>query len=49
MVLLPNFLLRPRVAEFDLAGVIVDGNDTQFAKGDPVFGWIPSGKHNLFS
>ncbi|KAF9477349.1 NAD(P)-binding protein [Pholiota conissans] len=44
MLALPNFLdKRPHVAEFDLAGIIVDGNDTVFNKGDKVFGWIPGG------
>ncbi|KIY51029.1 NAD(P)-binding protein [Fistulina hepatica ATCC 64428] len=42
MGILPNFLAgRPLIAEADLSGVIVDGNDTQFKSGDAVFGWVP--------
>jgi NADPH:quinone reductase-like Zn-dependent oxidoreductase len=40
---LPNFLAgRPRVAEYDLSGIIVDSNGTNFKNGDNVFGWVPS-------
>ncbi|OCH92073.1 NAD(P)-binding protein [Obba rivulosa] len=42
MGLLPNFLAkRPHVAEFDLAGVIIDGNGTKWKAGDAVYGNIP--------
>ncbi|KAF8504133.1 hypothetical protein BU17DRAFT_58327 [Hysterangium stoloniferum] len=42
MKLLPNFMAgRPHVAEHDLAGVIVDANDSNFTNGDEMFGWIP--------
>ncbi|EFI28441.1 quinone oxidoreductase [Coprinopsis cinerea okayama7 len=40
MKLAPNFVAnRPHVAEYDFAGVIVDENDSNFKKGDEVFGW----------
>ena len=39
---LPNLLSkRPHPAEHDLAGVIVDANDTSFTKGDEIIGFIP--------
>lgn len=38
---LPNFIARrPIPAEYDLAGIIEDPNDSQFTKGDSVFGVI---------
>ncbi|KAK0192865.1 hypothetical protein F5146DRAFT_1102619 [Armillaria mellea] len=41
MRLLPNFIARrPIPAEYDLAGIIEDPNDSQFTKGDSVFGVI---------
>ncbi|KAF8968381.1 hypothetical protein BDZ97DRAFT_1916217 [Flammula alnicola] len=41
--LLPDFIAgRPRVAEYDLSGVVVDANGTQFSNGDQVYGWVPS-------
>ncbi|KAF8162897.1 hypothetical protein B0H34DRAFT_299328 [Crassisporium funariophilum] len=41
--ILPNFIAaRPRVAEFDLSGVVVDANGTRFSNGDHVYGWIPT-------
>ncbi|KAK0470504.1 hypothetical protein IW261DRAFT_1516310 [Armillaria novae-zelandiae] len=41
MCLLPNFIARrPAPAEYDLAGIIEDPNDSQFKKGDSVFGLI---------
>ncbi|KAF8162895.1 hypothetical protein B0H34DRAFT_299067 [Crassisporium funariophilum] len=44
LMALPDLVYRrPHVAEFDLAGVIVDGNGSQFSAGDPVYGWVPSG------
>ncbi|CDO71612.1 hypothetical protein BN946_scf184911.g82 [Trametes cinnabarina] len=44
MGLLPGFILRRvQAAEFDLAGVVVDGNNTDLKEGDEVFGWIPLG------
>ncbi|KAH9858136.1 NAD-P-binding protein [Lenzites betulinus] len=40
--LLPTFLLkRLNALEFDLAGVVVDGNGSEFKAGDAVYGWIP--------
>ncbi|KAI9063119.1 NAD-P-binding protein [Trametes sanguinea] len=42
MGLVPGFLLRRiQAAEYDLAGVVVDGNSTGLKEGDQVFGWIP--------
>ncbi|KAI0361552.1 NAD-P-binding protein [Trametes cingulata] len=42
MGLLPGFVLRrASAAEYDLAGVVVDGNGTALKAGDEVFGWIP--------
>ncbi|EIW64614.1 NAD-P-binding protein [Trametes versicolor FP-101664 SS1] len=42
MGFLPSFLLKRLVStEFDLAGVVVDGNGTDLKEGDEVFGWIP--------
>ncbi|KAI0825077.1 NAD-P-binding protein [Trametes gibbosa] len=44
MGLLPTVLLkRLDAVEFDLAGVIVDGNGSEFKPGDEVYGWIPIG------
>ena len=41
MHLLPNFMAgRPLVVEHDFAGVVEDGNNTEFKAGDPVFGFI---------
>jgi len=41
MTVLPNWLARrPVVAEYDLAGIVVDPNGSNFAKGDQVFGSI---------
>jgi NADPH:quinone reductase-like Zn-dependent oxidoreductase len=45
LAVLPNFLAkRPLVPEHDFAGVIMDGNGTEFKSGDRVFGWIPMSK-----
>ncbi|KAI0335215.1 NAD-P-binding protein [Cubamyces sp. BRFM 1775] len=42
MDLLPGFVLRRiHAAEYDLAGIVVNGNGTAFKTGDEVFGWIP--------
>jgi NADPH:quinone reductase-like Zn-dependent oxidoreductase len=42
MSLLPSMIAKkPGVAEFDIAGVVVDGNGTRFNKGDKVFGVVP--------
>lgn len=42
MGMLPNFIARrPLVAEYDLAGIIEDSNDSDFKQGDEVFGFIP--------
>lgn len=42
MGLLPGFVLkRVNAAEYDLAGVIVDANGSEFKEGDEVYGWIP--------
>ncbi|OJT04705.1 Zinc-type alcohol dehydrogenase-like protein C16A3.02c [Trametes pubescens] len=42
MGFLPNFVLkRVNAAEYDLAGVIVDANGSEFKEGDEVYGWIP--------
>ncbi|KAI0375056.1 NAD-P-binding protein [Pilatotrama ljubarskyi] len=42
MGMLPGFVLRRvNAAEYDLAGVVVDGNGTALKAGDEVFGWIP--------
>ncbi|KAG9310795.1 chaperonin 10-like protein [Chiua virens] len=39
---LPNMLSRrPHPPEHDLAGVVVDANDTSFSNGDQVIGFIP--------
>lgn len=54
MVALPNFFItRPHVAEYDFAGVVVNGNGTEFSDGNPVYGWVPSGqfssqKHGIY-
>lgn len=39
---MPNFAGsgRPLPAEYDLSGVIDDGNGTEFSKGDEVFGFL---------
>ena len=49
MGLFPNFIARrPFPAEYDLAGIIEDANDSAFSKGDRVFGWIsPRGTLSL--
>lgn len=48
MLLVPNFFYkRPHVAEFDLAGVVVDGNDTDLSEGDQVYGFLGVGKSNF--
>lgn len=42
MKLIPNFILKkPYIPEHDLAGIVVDANDTEFQNGDEVFGFIP--------
>ena len=42
MGLLPGFVLRRIHAhEFDLAGVVVDGNGTEFKEGDEIMGGTP--------
>lgn len=42
MKLLPGFILkRPYIPEYDLAGVIVDTNGSEFQNGDEVFGFLP--------
>lgn len=47
---LPNFIARrPIPAEYDLAGIIEDPNDSQFTKGDSVFGVIHTGETLSFS
>ncbi|RDB24078.1 Zinc-type alcohol dehydrogenase-like protein C16A3.02c [Hypsizygus marmoreus] len=45
MRVLPNFAHsgRPLPAEYDLSGVIVDGNGTEFSNGDQVFGYVSTG------
>jgi NADPH:quinone reductase-like Zn-dependent oxidoreductase len=44
MKLMPNFLAkRPTIAEYELAGEIVDGNDTEWKKGDNVLVFIDVG------
>ncbi|KAL0947086.1 hypothetical protein HGRIS_013227 [Hohenbuehelia grisea] len=41
MKMAPNFIAkRPAIAEYDLAGVVVDANGTEFKEGDAVFGFI---------
>ncbi|KAI0818932.1 hypothetical protein BC629DRAFT_1278810 [Irpex lacteus] len=41
MGLLPNFIAkRPHVAEHDFAGIVVDGNGTEFQKGQEVYGLV---------
>ncbi|EMD32979.1 hypothetical protein CERSUDRAFT_118408 [Gelatoporia subvermispora B] len=41
MQLLPNFLMkRPHVAEYDLTGIVVDGNGTKWKTGDAVYGLV---------
>ncbi|EIW64611.1 NAD-P-binding protein [Trametes versicolor FP-101664 SS1] len=41
MGILPGVVLRRAGAvEYDLAGVIVDANGSEFAEGDEVYGWI---------
>lgn len=50
MGVLPGFLLKRLTApEFDVAGVVVDANGTDFKEGDEVFGWIPICKSLLSS
>jgi hypothetical protein len=45
MRLLPNALARrPLPAEYDLSGVVVDANGTEFVPGDQVFGFIQLGE-----
>ncbi|KAH9898345.1 NAD-P-binding protein [Cubamyces lactineus] len=45
MAVLPGFVnRRVQAAEYDLAGVVVDGNGTGLKEGDEVFGWIPVGQ-----
>ena len=49
MRLLPNPLARrPLPAEYDLCGVVVDENDTEFVPGDQVFGFIQPGEIHPF-
>ena len=39
---LPSFILkRIQAYEFDLAGVVVDSNGTDFKEGDEIFGTNP--------
>ena len=39
---MPSFVLKRVLAyEFDLAGVVVDPNGTDFEEGDEIFGVIP--------
>ena len=46
MALLPGFVnRRVQAAEYDLAGVVVDGNGTELKEGDEVFGSIPVGEY----
>ena len=50
MDLLPGFVLRRiHAAEYDLAGIVVNGNGTAFKTGDEVFGWIPPSKWSILS
>lgn len=50
MGVLPGFLLKRLTApEFDVAGVVVDANGTNFKEGDEVFGWIPICEYPLSS
>lgn len=49
MGLLPNFIAkRPHVAEHDFAGIVVDGNGTEFQKGQEVYGLVSVGKLSSF-
>ncbi len=42
MGLLPSFLVkRIQAVEFDVAGVVVNGNGTDLKEGDEIFGVIP--------
>ncbi|TFY78567.1 hypothetical protein EWM64_g5447 [Hericium alpestre] len=42
MGLVPNFVAgRPLTPEHDFAGIVVDGNDTRWHRGEAVFGVIP--------
>lgn len=44
MGFLPGFVLRRvNAVEYDLAGVIVDANGSEFKEGDEVYGWISFG------
>ena len=44
MVSVPKFFYkRPHVAEFDLAGFVVDGNGTELSNGDLVYGFLGVG------
>lgn len=44
MQLQPNFVSkRPHVEEHDLAGTVIDPNDTSFKAGDKVWGFINTG------
>ena len=39
MDMVPNFIAkRPHVAEYDLSGVVVDANNTEFKIGQAVYG-----------
>lgn len=43
MKFFPNFIMkRPRVAEYDFAGTVVNSNGTSFNPGDKVWGFLNS-------
>lgn len=45
MGMMPNFMAgRPIIAENDLAGTVVDGNGSEFRKGDRVLGIVAVGE-----
>ena len=42
MGFLPSFVVkRVQAYEFDVAGVVIDGNGTDLKEGDEIFGTIP--------
>ena len=42
MSTVPNIVARrPITPEYDFAGVVADGNGTEFSTGDEVIGFIP--------
>jgi NADPH:quinone reductase-like Zn-dependent oxidoreductase len=46
MTTVPNVIARrPITPEYDLAGVIVDANGSEFSAGDEVIGFIPLGEY----